>query len=275
MFSSLALAAVVLPLHAQDSGSQLAQAFSSVMESSRDAMANSNLGFKPGLSVFGAYLRPKGTVRFTSEFLAGRKYVVAAGGNDDAEKVGVTLLDEAGKVLAKDSGDDPYAAVALQNTKRRKVSYQLSNGGTKPIYACLSVMVDRDGWDLHPNNLKAVVEKCRKLSSFAKSQGYRFYTRAGSWCLYGGLVEEQASLRATKLNVTNGDHAVIGFCDGQASILSLSITNSSGEAIGSDSSTDLFPVYEFPGGYSGLTDIALQNGKGSASMAMFGLFEKP
>jgi hypothetical protein len=237
-------------------------------------MATSNLGFKSGLSVFGAYIRPGASVRFTSEFLAGRRYVLAAGANDAAEKVTLSLLDEAGKVLTKDASQDASAAVYLQNTKRRKVSYQITNTGSKSIYSCLTVMVDKEGWDLHPSNLKAVVDKCTKLASFIKSEGYRFYTRPGSWCLYGGLVEQGASLRANKLSVAPGNHAVIGFCDGQASLLNLTVSNSSGDVIGKDSSPDLFPVYEFPLGYSGMTDIAVQNAQGSASMTMFGLFEK-
>lgn len=275
MVSSLALAAVMLPSVAQDSGTQLAQAFSTVMEDTREAMSTSSLGFKPGLSVFGAYLRPKASARFTSEFLPGRKYVVAAAGNTDAESLTVALLDETGKTLAKDASQDNTAVAPLQNTKKRKVSYQLTNTGTKPMFACLTVLVDKDGWDLHRDNVKAVVDKCRKLTGVAKGQNYRFYTRSGSWCLYGGLIEQGSSLRATKLNVTSGSHAVIGFCDGQASLLSLSVANSGGDIIGSDSSSDLFPVYEFPDGYSGLTDITLQNAKGNASMAVFGLFEKP
>ena len=276
MLSSIALASLFArPLLPRiDAGTMLSQAMTAVVEGSKDAIATTDVGFKPGISVLGAYVRAGDKVKFSSTFEGGRRYIVAAGGNDSAEDIDVAILDEDGKTLAKDDTTDAYAVAAMDSTEKQKVSYVVTNSGSKAAFVCVAVLTNKQGWAVHSDNLSAVISRCKKLSDFTKKEGYRFYTHKGSWCLFGGLVEQGKSMKTVKLAITAGDHAVIGFSDDQAEVLNLALTNEDGDAIGGDTSKDNFPVFDFPSGYSGPTDIELINAKGGASFSMFGIFEK-
>lgn len=252
----------------------LSQAMTSVIEGSKEAIEKTDVGFKPGISVLGAYVRPGDSVKFSSTFEAGRRYIVAAGGNDSAEDIDVAILDGDGETLAKDDTKDPYAVAALDSGSQQKVSYMVTNAGSKAAFVCLTVLVSKGGWTIHSDNVKAVINKCKKMGDFTKEQGYRFYTRKNAWCLFGGLIEEGKSLKAVKLPISTGDHAIIGFCDDQSEVLGLVAKDGDGEEVGSDKSKSNFPVFDFPSGYSGATDVELTNSKGDASFAMFGIFEK-
>ena len=124
----------------EDAGTMLAQAMTAVVEGSKEAVEKTDMGFKPGISVLGAYVRAGDTVKYTSQFEAGRKYIVAAGGNDTAEDIDVSILDGDGGVLAKDDSKDPYAVAAMDSESKQKVSYVVTNAGSKAAFVCVAVL---------------------------------------------------------------------------------------------------------------------------------------
>lgn len=273
MFCSVALAAALATPTLQDPGAMLDQALKAVVKGSKEAIEKTEVGFRPGICVLGAYIRAGGSVRFGSTFDADRSYVVTAGGNDSAEDIDVAIEGPDGSTLAEDDTEDAYAVAVVEPGSKRKVSYVVTNAGSKAAFVCVTILVSQGGWDIHPNNIDGILEKCKTISQLSRSEGYRFYAAKGTWCLYGGLIEQGKSIKAVKIGLAKGQHAILGFGDGEASDYSLLVTDANDRVVGQEQKGDDFPAFDFPAAYFGPTSIELKNRKGKASFSMFAILE--
>ena len=92
----------------------LDQALRAVVEGSKEAIEKTEVGFRPGICVLGAYVRAGDSVKFGSSFEADKSYMVTAGGNDSAEDIDVAVHGEDGSVLAEDDTEDAYAVAMVE-----------------------------------------------------------------------------------------------------------------------------------------------------------------
>ena len=150
----------------------------------------------------------------------------------------------------------------------------VTNAGSKAAFVCVTILVSSGGWDIHQDNVEGILEKCKVISKLSRAEGYRFYAAKGTWCLYGGLIDQGKSLKAVKVGLSKGQHAILGFGDGQAQDYSLIVSDANDRLVGAEQKGDDFPAFDFPATYFGPTSIELKNRRGKASFSMFTIFEK-
>lgn len=280
MISTLALASCITSSTlsgkmANSPSTLLAEAFAACALGSKMFNDDSGFGFKPGMSVLGAYLDPGESVKFQSTLSPSQLYIFTAGGADPNGDIDIAILDEDERVLCVDQDESQSAGVSLDvGPNGATVLYRLTNAGPRPTFACMAALVNQNGWNIHMANLNNVIGKVGLMEDYFTSNNFAFFDSPNQWCLYGGVIQENTGIQAKQITFPRGSHIAMGFGDNQASNLDLFANNQDGDWLAKDEEADPSPTIALPDGFSGVADLTLKNTTGGDAFCLLTVYEK-
>jgi serine/threonine protein kinase len=246
-----------------------------------------NFGYDNGISILGGWVEEKKNLTVTLTLTGGVQYLFLAAGDNDAVDVDLEILDAGNNVVAKDTDTNPDAVVNFTPPANGKytVKMTLYQSKNKVPCVCVTVVLKKDGSKVAVNNLDKAVGKIMKAMEagdkalFDKS-GKRIdlFQGAGQWAFYGGVLNQGSDMSMTNLTFGSGERYFLGVGDDSAQVIKLTLEDSSGKAIKTDSVSSSTSVLDYTatGGTNGLRIYNTQStGPSVVLMAVFDAYTPP
>ena len=273
MVSTLVLASLLARKPEGPTAAMVTQSLGATLMGSAQLVHESKLGFKPGVSLLGAYVLPGASVTLTAQLKGGQAYILTAGANDGADGVDVAFLDAEDHVIKKDSVKGAVASVGTKLDADAATTYSVTNSGSSPEFISVSILTDGMGYEIHEDNVKSIVEKVSALSKVLDNGSLHFTSQVGVWALYGSVLPQGEELKVSKLPLESANYAFLGFGDLRGKTLAMSVSDDNEKELGASSSDETAPVVELDG-HSGSTTVSVLNKTGDLSLTLFTILKK-
>lgn len=265
MFASLALISASLAPNRLDDSTKLLEAMTTVMTGSTSAIKDTTLGYRDGISILGAYLDAGKSIAFSTSFEAGAKYVLVAGGDNNADDIDVAITAD-GRTLAKDDSASATAVAGYQCTEDQDVRYVVTNSSRRRAMVCLTVLTDKGGWGLDESLQDKFLINCKAVTQALQSYHLGWAERRNSWCLYGGVVRPGAELSMYSVPIPTGGFAAVAFHDTKCNKTKLAFAAEDGSETASTTGDEFVTVLPIPTSYHGKTGFTVTNMEGDPSL---------
>ncbi len=230
-------------------GLQILQAMGQVLDGAHEIGRMTGYGFDDGISILGAYVQPGATVAINRPLQGGKRYLLLAGGDNDARDVDVELLDDDGQVVARDDPNRPLPRAAVQLVPPRDGTYKLrlklNGAGTACFCAC--ALLREGGWNVR---LEVLAKATLRLILFCNlvderhKGSVRFHKEGNQWAVYGSILREGEEMVASNLGLGDGRRVAVAAGDDGARDVNLYLLDDVGREVARDEAPNPTPLIE-------------------------------
>jgi hypothetical protein len=276
-------AADLIRYKAEDVAKFMNQAVVRVTNIANQAKGVGNLGYENGVSILGGWIQQNKSLSVTYNLPAGVDYVFIAGGDNDATRVDLEVLDANNTVLARDNANAADSVVAFTPQVAAKYTLRLSLVQAKNNVPCVCALVilKKNGWNVPVQNLDKAVGKVMKALDLVDKEAQKLGKRIdlfqgnGQWAFYGGVLNPGQNMSMTNLNFGFGDRFYLGVGDDFATVTHLQLEDAKGNQLKRDPLNNAVSVLEY--NHAGATHgLRLYHTQGTAAsvvlMAAFDVY---
>lgn len=176
---------------------------------------HSDFGYKEGISFLGAYMGEKQSATWSFNVKSGVQYIIFGQGDQDVADLDIFITDSKSKAIAEDSEVDnsPVVVFTAKETGTYNLELELFDSSGVGSF-CGVAILQQGGWQIPADNVLAAITKSLMFADAMVGQGLTidYFNLPGSWCVYGGAVEQGKDLGITGLNL--GSSNLIAFASG-------------------------------------------------------------
>ncbi len=231
----------------QESANYWAQAFVRVTNSAAGAADTADYGYQEGISILGAWIKHRDSCDFVIHLTRGVKYLFVAGGDKDALDLNVEIIEESGKVVAKDEREAPDVMVNFSPPASDWYTMRLSLAKSKMNSANVQVPCICVVCVLRENGIKVPIKSLdqagdKLMTTFVeadrlmKPQNKRLELRhaRNQWAIYGTVIAPGASTRVTNLDLGTGRRVFLSIGDDNSQDVDLFLMDGNDNVIAKD-----------------------------------------
>jgi hypothetical protein len=264
----------------------LKQAFNRVTDNAALGGKIGGYGYIDGISIMAAWIDKGEKTTFTLTLEANVEYLFLGAGDQDAQDVDLTILDDQNRVVAEDTRDAADAVVKFtpRVTGRYTMELILFKSRNNLPCVCAATILRKGGSNLSLRNLDEavgnLVDILAKADTELKNKANKrleLHREKGQWAMFGAVLAESKDADMYNLSLGNGTRAFFATGDSKAQDVDLFLMNNDAtQTINSDTRVDRDAsfVQQMNGGLHRLRlHNHKSNGPAVCMMAVFDIIE--
>lgn len=237
-------------------------------------------GFKPGISILGAWLRNGDTNYFGLPLTKNIKYVFLAAGDNDAQCIDLRIEDDKGRSVVMDKRIAPYAILSFTppETGNYFIRLTLLRSGNNVPCVCAMCLLQENGLRTPIANLgdcaKEIaqwIQADKKLQANGLQLGFRH--ARGQWAVYGAVLDKKAEASINNIDLGVGRRALYALGDKAAKDVDLFLLNNKGDIVFKDESEKSDALIDFTSVNNQLYGLKMRNFDGARAIVVSSIFE--
>jgi type 1 fimbria pilin len=242
----------------------MTQAVVRIMGSVRAITDETEYGYDGADTCFMAGLcQVRQSITITRKFLPGERYALIGGGDDDAKDVDISILDESGNEIEKDTETDATPVVLFSPTVEAHYTIRLTlydSIESRSSFVALAVMA-AGGYDVPVDNLvKAAGGLIENCGVIAQEVGKAYFLESPNQvAVWGCLLAKNETLTLTQLNMGSGNRVITAAADTQAKDIDIYLLDGKQQQLKADTEADANPLVIYQSDASASYGVKVSN----------------
>lgn len=195
----------------------------------------------------GAFLQPGNDSFMTMPLEAGRSYVFMGSTACDDCDLDILVVDENGRVVAKDTDSDHVPAVEFTPSSTARYTVRLKLYRATTAQFCGMTLMQKGGWAVPIENLALASARTLKHCQYVASKTpARFLQEPGEWAMIGSIMREGEKSGYSDMRLGTGRRVIVACGDKHTRDLDLhGHQESPNRELANDTESDPTPILAF------------------------------